>query len=148
MRVLIVEDGHEYSETMARYLGADFTLGRAGDGLDALDMLASAHWDVIFMDMRFDRASRLLGDEGPIRDRFGGDTRRVRRFLERHQGTFIADAVRAAGHRTPILFSYDFGREPGRWEHLSRRLQHVAYTHDTAGPADVRSALRRLCSGE
>ena len=146
MKVLIVEDGHEYSETMARYLGNGFTLGRAGDGVDALDMLRAEHWDVVFMDMRFDRAHRLLGEEGAVRNRFGGDPERIRRFLERHQGTYIADAIRAAGYGTPILFSYDFGREPGRWEHLSDRLGRVAYTHDTAGPADVRAALRRLCS--
>ena len=32
MRVLIVEDGYEYSETMGRYLGAEVEFGRAGDG--------------------------------------------------------------------------------------------------------------------
>ena len=145
MRVLIVEDGYEYSETMGRYLGGDVEFGRAGDGLDALAMLSASSWNVIFMDMRFDRAQRLLGDDGAIRERFGGDSVRVRRFLERHQGAYIADAIRAAGHRTPILFSYDFGRESTRWAQLVGRLGHVAYIHDTAGPADVRCALTELC---
>ena len=145
MKVLIVEDGYEYSETMGRYLGTDVNLDRAGDGLDALAMLSASPCDVVFMDMRFDRSERLLGDDEALRERFGGDTVRVRRFLERHQGTYIADAIRAAGHQTPILFSYDFARESTRWAHLVGRLGRVAYINDTAGPADVRRALMELC---
>ena len=145
MRLLIVEDGYEYSETMGRYLGTDVELGRAGDGPNALAMLSASSWDAVFMDMRFDRSERLLGEDEAMRGRFAGDTVRVRRFLERHQGAYIADAIRAAGHRTPILFSYDFGRESTRWAHLVGRLGRVAYIHDTAGPADVRFALGELC---
>ena len=145
MRVLIVEDGYEYSETMGRYLGIDVELGRAGDGLAALTMLSASSLDAVFMDMRFDRSERLLGEDEAMRERFGNDTVRLRRFLERHQGAYIADAIRAAGHQTPILFSYDFGREATRWAHLVGRLGRVAYIHDTAGPADVRFALTELC---
>ena len=146
MKVLIVEDGHEYTETMSRYLGEGIHLERAGDGFQALDMLANGHWDVVFMDMRFDRSQRLLGEDATLRERFAGDPERLRRFLERHQGTYIAHAIRHAGHCTPILFSYDFGREMTRWAHLRERLTAVAYVHDTAGPADVRAALKELCS--
>ena len=146
MKVLIVEDGHEYIDTMSRYLGDGIELTRAGDGLEALEQLKTASWDVVFMDMRFDRSDRLLGQDDALVARFAGDTDRIRRFLERHRGTYIADAIRAAGHSTPILFSYDFGAEPGRWEHLSNRLQSVAYVHDTAGPAEIRSAFKELCS--
>jgi len=146
MKVLIVEDGHEYIETMSRYLGEGIHLERAGDGIQALEMLGNEHWDVVFMDMRFDRAQRLLGEDPDLLDRFAGDSERLRRFLERHQGTYIAHAIRNSGHSIPILFSYDFGRESARWAHLRERLTSVAYVHDTAGPADVRTALKELYS--
>ncbi len=147
MRVLIVEDGHEYIDTMSRFLGEGIELARAGDGIEALEHLKTGGWDVVFMDMRFDRSVRLLGEDEALVGRFAGDADRIRRFLERHQGTYIADAIRAAGHRIPILFSYDFAGEPGRWEHLNKRLQSVAYVHDTAGPAEIRAAFKELCSG-
>lgn len=147
LNVLIVEDGHEYIETMSRYLSEEVSFVRAGDGVQALTLLDEGAWDVVFMDMRFDRSERLLGEDDQLRQRFGSDAGRVRRFLERHQGTYIANAIREAGHSVPILFSYDFDGEPARWTHLSARLAPAAYVNDTASPASVRAALRGLCDG-
>ena len=39
-RVLVVEDGHEYIQTLSKYLGAEFEFARAGDGFEAIEQLS------------------------------------------------------------------------------------------------------------
>jgi CheY-like chemotaxis protein len=140
-RVLLVEDGHEYIEAFTRYLGDEFEFVRAGDGLAALRQLTEASWHAVFLDMRFDRADCLLGDLDALELRFHGDRPRAKRFLEDNQGTYIAAAVREAGHTHPLLFSYDFDSEPRRLAHLRTRYAPLDYIGDTAGPAEIREAL-------
>ncbi|MAY81096.1 MAG: hypothetical protein CL930_09975 [Deltaproteobacteria bacterium] len=143
-RVLVVEDGHEYIETFSRFLGDDFELVRVGDGPSCMDALAAANWDLIFLDMRFDRAERLIGDQAALEKRFHGDAGRAKRYLENHQGTYIANAIREAGYPHPLLFSYDFDGEPQRFAHLTTRLAPISYVNDMAGPADIRSAILEM----
>lgn len=143
-RVLVVEDGFEYVENLTRFLGDTFSFTRAGDGHEALAMLAETPWDALFLDMRFDRASRLLGDREALTARFAGDEDRARRFLEENQGAYVLAALRDAGHSQPALFSYDFDGEPRRYRNLEGRYGPLAYLHDTAGPAEIREALLAL----
>jgi CheY-like chemotaxis protein len=145
-RILVVEDGHEYIENLQRFLGDGFDFTRAGDGEAALAALAGGAWDVIYLDMRFDRAPRLLGDLATLAARFAGDGGRAQRFLEDNQGTYILAAIREAGVRTPALFSYDFDGEPRRFANLQRRHGPLAYLSDTAGPAEIRRALQELAT--
>jgi len=146
-RVLVVEDGHEYITNLQRFLGDDFAFTRAGDGEAALDRLAAEPYAAAFLDMRFDRAERLLGDLDELVDRFAGDRARARRFLEDHQGTYILAALRQSGHLLPVLFSYDFDGEPRRFRNLATRWGDLAYLSDTAGPAEIRAALLALVGG-
>ena len=142
--VLVVEDGVEYSETFGRFLGAEFAFARAGSGAQALHRLREGTpVDVIFLDMRFDRApeSELLGDLDAVIDRFNGDVVQARRFTEDHQGTFILAALRDAGITTPVVLSYDFGEEPGRWRRISERQGPVDFLPDNVG------RLRRAARG-
>lgn len=141
MRVLIVEDGFEYGTSLARFLPT-FTFTRAGSGPEALALLASAAFDAVFLDMRFDRATELLGDPGELVARFNGDGVRARRHLEDHQGTYILAALRAAGHGLPVLLSYDFGDEPRRFERLAARHAPLAWVGDTASPEEIARKLR------
>lgn len=142
--VLVVEDGHEYSTNLERFLGDEVRLERAGDGQAALERLDRGGVDAVFLDMKFDRAERFLGDEAALVSRFAGDAERARRFLEDNQGTYILAALRAAGHALPVLFSYDFDGEPRRFRNLAGRYGPLDYLSDTAGPAEIRSALLRL----
>ncbi|MCO4743196.1 MAG: response regulator [Proteobacteria bacterium] len=143
MRVLIIEDGSEYIETMTRFLGEGIDWERAGSGPAGLERLARGGVDAVFLDMRFDRApeGELLGDPVEVADRFNGDRVQARRFLEDHQGTYILAALREAGITLPVVLSYDFGNEPRRWARLSERFGPAAYLPDNASPADVRRAL-------
>lgn len=143
-RILVVEDGTEYVENLRRFLGEDFLFERAGDGPEALERLSTERWDAIFLDMRFDRATRLVGDLGALVDRFVGDEERARRFLEDNQGAYVLAALREAGHTQPALFSYDFDGEPRRYRNLEGRYGPLAYLADTAGPAQIREALLGL----
>lgn len=146
MKVLVVEDGFEYSDLLVRFLADGFSWARAGSGQAALRALVESEFDAVFLDMRFDRAPEreLLGDLAEISDRFNDDPLQARRFIEDHQGTYILAALRDAGRPEPVLMSYDFDGEPRRWERLSKRYAPVDYLPDNASPGDIACRLRRL----
>ena len=141
-RVLVIEDGHEYSATLSRFL-PDFTFVRAGNGAEALALLADQQFSVAFLDMRFDRVPHeaLLGDHAELLDRMDGDAERAWRFLEDNQGAYVLAALRGAGHRLAVVFSYDFDGEPRRWQHMKRSFGPLSYLNDAAGPELIRSTL-------
>lgn len=143
-RILVVEDGTEYVDNLYRFLSDEFFFARAGDGVDALERLGAQRWDAVFLDMRFDRSSRLLGDLDALVERFLGDEERARRFLIDNQGAYVLAALREAGHAQPVLFSYDFDGEPRRYRNLESRYGPLSYLPDTADPAQIREALRGL----
>lgn len=146
MRVLVVEDGEEYTRTLTRFCADVFDFTRAGDGPAALAMLADSSFDRIFLDMRFDRVSPsvLLGEIGPTAERFNGDPNRARQFLEDNQGAYILAALRAAGHELPVVFSHDFDAEPRRWASIERMYAPVRYLADNASADAIRAALLGL----
>ncbi len=144
VRVLVVEDGEEYIRNLQRFLSQEFLLQRAGDGAAALAALRPGGFDVVFLDMRFDRvpAQALLGDLQGTADRFNGDLQRARQFLEENQGTYILAALRAEGFAIPVVFSRDFSGEPRRWDNLARRYGPLDFLPDNAGPEQVSACLR------
>jgi len=146
LRVLVIEDGFEYSETLERFLADGFHWERSGSGPRALSRLSEASFDLLFLDMRFDRApqAELIGDLAAVADQFNGDPVQARNFLEDHQGNYILAAIREQGHQTPVLMSYDFDIEPRRWERLSQRYAPVDYLPDSASPADIARLLKGL----
>lgn len=138
MKVLVIEDGYEHSETLGRFL-PDITWVRAGSGPKAIDLLRAGGFDAVFLDMRFDRVpdEELLGDVAETADRFNGDPAQARLFLQDHQGTYVLAALRAAGFTLPVVLSYDFDAEPRRWSHLAARYAPVAYLPDGSGPREL-----------
>ncbi len=155
MRVLVIEDGFEYTETLSRFLADGFEWVRAGSGPEGLSALQSANsddvdgFDAVFLDMRFDRVAEdaLLGDVERTADRFNGDPVQARRFLEDHQGLYVLAAIRDAGLTVPVLLSYDFDGEPRRWTGLVSRHGPVDYLPDNASPSDIAHRLRTLADG-
>ena len=141
-KILVIEDGEEYTHNLSRYLGEDFSFVRAGYGGQALERVGDG-CRAIFLDMRFDRvpAGRLLGDLAATAERLNGDAGRATRFLEDNQGTYVLAALRQAGCELPVIFSYDFDGEPRRWQNLSRRFGPVSYLTDTASPEQIRARL-------
>lgn len=148
MKLLVVEDGTEYTDNLARF-AADLDVTRAGDGAEALRLVAAAPFDLLFLDMRFDRIEpgRLLGDLAETQDRFNGDPVRARAFLEENQGTYILAALRAAGCPLPAVFSHDFDGEPRRWANLERRYAPVRYLPDNASASRILEILQAAARG-
>ena len=146
MRILVIEDGYEYTETLARFLADGFVWERAGSGPRALTRLAEQAFDGIFLDMRFDRVpdDELLGDVASTADRFNGDPVQARNFLQDHQGNYVLAALREAGVELPVLVSYDFEGEARRWRHLREHFGPVDYLPDGAPPKEIARRLRAL----
>ncbi len=140
--VLVVEDGHEYTENLTRFLDGELSFERAGDAAAALARLASGGVDAVFLDMRFDRIPRhdLIGDAAALVARFGDDER-AWRFLADNQGSYVLAALREAGHELPVVMSYDFDGEPRRFKNLEARYAPLAYLGDTASPDEIRDQL-------
>jgi len=143
VRVLVIEDGEEYIRNLGRFLPEHFELLRAGSGAEALALLAEGRFEVIFLDMRFDRVppESLLGSLEQVADRFNGDLDRALRFLEDNQGAYVLAALRDAGCALPVVFSHDFTDEPRRWVNLERRYAPLDYLPDNAGPDLVSERL-------
>jgi len=146
--VLIVEDGYEYIDRANQWLADDFEFTRAGSGREAIMLLKETPFELIYLDMNFNRtdAELLLGPYEEIAERFGGDKEQALEFLYRHQGLYILAAIREAGVQQPALISYDFSAEPKRWQHLKARYDPIHYLSDNVGPDQIRTALTRLLS--
>lgn len=109
MTLLVVEDGHEYSEFVAVFL-REHTAFRASSAQAALALLGAHAIDALLMDLRWTQIDEgaLCGEPDAIATRlFAGDRQRARHYLLDHQGTFILEALRAAGHHQPALFIND-----------------------------------------
>ncbi len=109
MNLLVIEDGHEYSEFVAVFF-RDWQARRATSAGEALALLAAAPVDAFLMDLRWTQGDEaaLTGDlEGTATRLFAGDRARARHYLLDHQGTFILAALRAAEHHQPALFIND-----------------------------------------
>ncbi|MBN2798954.1 MAG: hypothetical protein JXX28_07380 [Deltaproteobacteria bacterium] len=148
MRILIIEDGHEYHELFSRFLPRDQWI-RVGSGPAALDWLGREVADAIFLDMRFDRAppAELLGDLDQAAERFNGDPVQARAFLEDHQGHFILAALRQRGVALPVLLAADLSEEPRRWARLAARYAPLDGLPEGAGPDEARSLLQAMVGG-
>lgn len=110
-RLLVIEDGSEYSDFARLYLGSAFEVRTARSAAEALRTLADCEVDAFLFDLRFDRAepSMLVGDvEATARRLFAGDRGRALRHLQDQQGALILAELRAHGHRQPAVFVHDF----------------------------------------
>jgi hypothetical protein len=120
-RLLVIEDGTEYSEFARLFLGDDFVVARAETAAEALGLAAAEPISALLIDLRFDRASpdTLIGDVDATAGRlFAGDRPRALRHLQDQQGVLILAELRKAGHRQPAVFVHDFSAR--RLENLRR----------------------------
>ena len=89
--VLIIEDGFEYIDRAHHWLSDDFEFTRAGHGAEALALLGETAYELIYLDMNFNRtpADQLMGSWSEIAERLGGDREQAKAFLESHQGVEV-----------------------------------------------------------
>ena len=142
--MLVVEDGDEYMDNLSRFVtGPDYV--QVHDGRAALDALGAGPVDLVYLDMRFDRIPRedLLGDHVVAMQQHNGDPIRAWRYLQNHQGLFILDAMRRAGHAdVPVVLAYDFSRETARLEHLQGSHPLLRWVPDAVTPDEIRRTMR------
>lgn len=108
MRLLVIEDGHEYEEFARTFLG-DFEIAAAHSGAEALSLAEGC--DAFLIDLRFERSttSDLVGDiEATAQRRFGGDVHRAIRHIKEQQGALVLAELRKAGHVQRAVFVHDF----------------------------------------
>lgn len=109
--MLVVEDGTEYEEFAKTFLGDRFDVTCSHSAAEALRTLRGATFDVLFVDLRFERAPAevLVGDvESTARRLFGGDRARALRWIKDQQGTLVLAELRKAGFAQRAVFVHDF----------------------------------------
>jgi CheY-like chemotaxis protein len=126
-RILVVEDGLEYTDGFARLAaargaGAEFV--RAGSLAEAREALRQGRPDAVFLDVVFDRTpdTELAGDLDALVARYGGDRARAVRHLATHQGFYVLDALADALAGVRVVLAYDFTGEEKRLEALRTRF--------------------------
>lgn len=147
--ILIVEDGDEYRDTLTRFVpGPRYQQVRSAAA--AIDALRAGAVSLVYLDMRFDRVPRdtLCGDAAQVAAaRFGGDTERAWRHLQDQQGLYVLRALDDAGFgHLPVILSYDFTHEPGRYAALRRRYPNLRWVGDAVTAAEVRALIDELAS--
>ncbi len=141
----MVEDGDEYLANLSTFVSGGISYVQAKNGRDACRMARDLAPDVAYLDMRFDRTpvEDLLGDIVQLTERFNGDTARARRFQEDNQGLFVLRALREVGYARPVVLSYDFSAEEGRFAALSLRDPGLSYCPDYADARTIRATIER-----
>ncbi len=143
-RLLVIEDGDEYTEFARLFLGADLLIRQARSLADTLRLLAAEEIFALLIDLRFDRATpeALCGDiTATAAQLFGGDQARALRYLKDQQGALILAHVRGLGHRQPAVFIHDF--PPRRLQNLQRLYGRVSAVPSFDAVA-IRRALAEL----
>ncbi len=142
-RILIVEDGDEYLQTLSRFVpGPRYTQVKSGAA--ALAALRGGDVDLIYLDMRFDRVplGDLLGDHDDATRRHNGDPSKGWRHLQNHQGLFILDHLVANDFGgVPVILAYDFSRESRRLEFLRKRVPKLYWVGDAVTPEEVLAVM-------
>ncbi len=145
MRVLIIEDGNEYLDSLSRFVPGPVYL-QAHDAEEALRVLEGGGIDLVYLDMRFDRiaSDRLVGDFAQALAACNGEEERAWKYLQNHQGLFILAHLAAQGYSAlPVLISYDFGQELRRFGLLKRTYPHLDWVGDGAGPDEIRRKMHQ-----
>ena len=145
-RILVVEDGFEYTRAFERIAAAAAEFVRAADAEEAGSLLRQGAFDAVFLDVVFDRTAqeRLVGRGAELDARFGRNASGATDHLANRQGFYIADALAPAlGASTPVVMAYDFSADPERLELLRARIPGLEGIREGTGLDDV---LTRLLS--
>ena len=135
MRVLVCEDGSEYTERFTRFLGAEHRFERAGHFAEALPLAADA--DALLLDLDFRRTPKTL-----LVDERGGPSPRGAAEV---QGILILRALRARGVLLPALLFADLD-DPGHASRLEADLAPLRVVPGSAGLVRIAQLLREVVS--
>lgn len=143
-RILVVEDGHEYTEAFTRLLPPGVEIVRAASFEEAREWVARGPIDGVFLDVVFDRVpeASLTGDLQALIRRFGGDRARAVAHLQENQGFYVLDAlVPCLAKGTRVLIAWDFTAEPKRFAALTAKCPGLMGLNDGSS---LSAALAKL----
>jgi CheY-like chemotaxis protein len=142
-RILVIEDGFEYTRALERIAADAAELVRAADAGEAEALLEAGPCRAVLLDVVFDRTptERLAGGGPELLARFGGDRARATEHLAQQQGFYIADALAPRLAESRVLMAYDFSGDPARLEALRERLPGLEGIREGTGLDDVLARL-------
>ena len=148
-RVLVVEDGREYTDGFVRLAaarGAAAEFVRAGGLAEARAVVAEGRPDAVFLDVVFDRTPEedLAGDLDALIARHGGDRAAAVRHLATNQGFYLLDALADTLAGVRVVLAYDFTGEEKRLASLRARVPGLSGLPDGSS---LGAALEDLLRG-
>ena len=144
-RLLIIEDGDEYSERFTRLLGDRFQFERAGSFAELLARLAperDAPPAALVFDLDFSRtpAAALVDVDG------ARAPAQMAAQLAPVQGLVMLRALRQRGDRRPALLCADLDNA-AREQRLREELAPLEISPSSESMSELATRLARLCSG-
>lgn len=136
-RILVCEDGDEYTERFTRLLGRRYEFTRATSFGETRALLAARSFAALILDLDFRRTPRaLLLDEQLHEGANEDDAPR----LAADQGVLLLRALRVAGVRLPALLCADFD-DPARERLLCAELDPLQIVPSSEGLSELAARL-------
>ena len=138
-RILVIEDGLEYSERFSRLLGSQFQFTRAGSFAEALAALENEPIDALILDLDFRRTPResLIDERGEIARAEDAAA------LAAVQGILILRALRSRSIDRPAVLCADLD-DAAQAARLCAALSPLQLSPSSEGLPALASRLRAL----
>ena len=133
MRLLICEDGTEYTERFRRFLGGEFEFVRAANFADALRLSPDARVLLFDLDFRRTDPALLVDESGAPAPRNAAEV----------QGILILRALRSRGVKLPALLFADLD-DADRTTRLEAELAPLQVVSSSEGLPRIAQRLRKL----
>ncbi len=136
-RFVVCEDGTEYIQRFARFLGESFDFVRAPDFAAARDALPGADGLLLDLDFRRTPPDRLIDEQGRTAAALDAGTRAR---LAETQGILILRRLRAEGIATPAILFADVD-DAGQADFLRRTLAPLTLASSRLGVREIAQLL-------
>lgn len=133
MKLIVCEDGTEYTERFQRFLGAEFRFVRAAHFAEALALAPGAHGLLLDLDFRRTDASLLVDESGAPAAKSAAEV----------QGILLLRALRSRGVKLPALLFADLD-DAKRAARLEAELAPLQIVSSSEGLQRIAQRLRAL----
>ena len=133
MRLLVCEDGTEYTERFRRFLGGEFEFVRAANFAEALRLSPDARVLLFDLDFRRTDPALLVDESGAPAPRNAAEV----------QGILILRALRSRGVKLPALLFADLD-DADRTARLEAELAPLQVVSSSEGLPRIAQRLRKL----
>ena len=142
-RIVICEDGDEYTTRFHRVLGQELLFQRASGFAQAKQFLdAGAAGILLDLDFRRSEPGDLLDESGTRHEELADHERRR---LAQDQGVLILRALRSSGVAAPAILFADF-QDPAQLDYLRRALAPLVVLSSSESLASIVEHIRKLAN--